>query len=78
LPTPALGSGPVERKVVFYSEKLLGSHRNQDPEQDLSTRKAGSMLETASKDCYIALQLIQRERKIGKAQRTPDWEVPQV
>lgn len=37
---------------------------NQDPEEDLSPRKAGSMFERISKDCYIALQLTQRKRSI--------------
>lgn len=60
----ALGNSPVERKEVLYSEKLSGSRMNQDPEQDLSPRKAGSMFDRVSKDCYIALQLIQREQNI--------------
>lgn len=64
LPSPAVGSCPVTRKEVLYFEKLSGSHRNQAPEQDLSPRKAGSMPERVSKDCYVALQLIQRERNV--------------
>lgn len=62
LPSLALGDSPVGRKQVLYSEKLSGSHRNQDPEQDLSPRKAGSTLDRVSEGRSIAPQLIRGEQ----------------